>query len=64
MQCGEQLCGMALDASGHPTAIRLDEVHDEKVRLREVNGWDREIRMAGELTEHVGLEVKISARGL
>ena len=61
MQGGDQLRGMPLDASGDAAAIGLDEIHDEEIWLREVDGRNRKIRMAGELAEHVRLEAEIGA---
>ena len=61
MQGRDQLGGVTLDLRRDAAAVSLDEIHDEEVWLEQLDGGDRQRRMAGELAEHVSLKAKINS---
>lgn len=61
MQGRDQLRGMSLYNRGYAATVGLDEIHDKEIWLRDVDGRNRKIGVAGEFAEHVGLEAEIGA---
>ena len=63
MERGDQRRGMALDARVDAATISLEEVHDQQVGRGEMHMRDRQLGLAGELSQHVGLKIERHAAG-